>query len=142
MRVLAFDTSNYTTSVAVFDGGQGHNVSRLLDVEQGSLGLRQSDAELSDFRLGIFLIARDFRGGGIGRFGLLRRTRRDFCGYAVGRKPGLIGKTARRGRYSEVTFRGIRRLRYDRISRKFYERAHHCHKRKEEGNEYNERGCG
>ncbi len=44
MRVLAFDTSNYTTSVAVFDGGQGHNVSRLLDVEQGSLGLRQSDA--------------------------------------------------------------------------------------------------
>jgi N6-L-threonylcarbamoyladenine synthase len=44
MRVLAFDTSNYTTSVAVFDGRQGHNVSRLLDVEQGSLGLRQSDA--------------------------------------------------------------------------------------------------
>lgn len=44
MNVLAFDTSNYTTSVAVFDGTQGHNVSRLLDVEQGSLGLRQSDA--------------------------------------------------------------------------------------------------
>ena len=44
MTVLAFDTSNYTTSVAVFDGEQGHNVSRLLDVEQGSLGLRQSDA--------------------------------------------------------------------------------------------------
>ena len=44
MRVLAFDTSNYTTSVAVFDGRQGHNVSRLLDVERGSLGLRQSDA--------------------------------------------------------------------------------------------------
>ena len=44
MRVLAFDTSNYTTSVAVFDGSPGQNVSRLLDVEQGSLGLRQSDA--------------------------------------------------------------------------------------------------
>lgn len=44
MTVLAFDTSNYTTSVAVFDGETGHNVSRLLDVEQGSLGLRQSDA--------------------------------------------------------------------------------------------------
>lgn len=44
MNVLAFDTSYYTTSVAVFDGTQGHNVSRLLDVEQGSLGLRQSDA--------------------------------------------------------------------------------------------------
>ncbi len=44
MNVLAFDTSNYTTSVAVFDGIKGHNVSQLLDVEQGSLGLRQSDA--------------------------------------------------------------------------------------------------
>ena len=44
MRVLAFDTSNYTTSVALFDGAEGHNISRLLDVEQGSLGLRQSDA--------------------------------------------------------------------------------------------------
>ncbi|MBQ4566103.1 MAG: DNA-binding protein [Oscillospiraceae bacterium] len=44
MRVLAFDTSNYTTSVALFDGKDGHNISRLLDVEQGSLGLRQSEA--------------------------------------------------------------------------------------------------
>jgi len=44
MRVLAFDTSNYTTSVASFDGTAGHNISRLLDVEQGALGLRQSDA--------------------------------------------------------------------------------------------------
>lgn len=44
MTVLGFDTSNYTTSVAVFDGEKGHNISRLLDVEQGSLGLRQSDA--------------------------------------------------------------------------------------------------
>ena len=44
MRVLAFDTSNYTTSVASFDGTEGHNISRLLDVEQGALGLRQSDA--------------------------------------------------------------------------------------------------
>ena len=44
MRVLAFDTSNYTTSVASFDGAAGHNISRLLDVEQGALGLRQSDA--------------------------------------------------------------------------------------------------
>lgn len=44
MIVLGFDTSNYTTSVAVYDGERGHNVSQLLDVEQGSLGLRQSDA--------------------------------------------------------------------------------------------------
>ena len=44
MTVLAFDTSNYTTSVAVFDGREGKNVSRLLDVAPGALGLRQSDA--------------------------------------------------------------------------------------------------
>ena len=44
MTVLAFDTSNYTTSVAVFDGKEGKNVSRLLDVAPGALGLRQSDA--------------------------------------------------------------------------------------------------
>ena len=44
MRVLAFDTSNYTTSVALFDGSQGRNMSHLLDVEPGALGLRQSDA--------------------------------------------------------------------------------------------------
>lgn len=44
MFVLGFDTSNYTTSVAAFDGERGFNVSRLLDVEKGSLGLRQSDA--------------------------------------------------------------------------------------------------
>ena len=44
MITLGFDTSNYTTSVAVFDGQRGHNVSQLLDVAQGTLGLRQSDA--------------------------------------------------------------------------------------------------
>ena len=47
MIVLGFDTSNYTTSVAAFDGTRGHNISRLLDVEQGSLGLRQSEALFS-----------------------------------------------------------------------------------------------
>ena len=44
MMVLGFDTSNYTTSVASFDGVHGDNRSRLLDVKQGELGLRQSDA--------------------------------------------------------------------------------------------------
>ena len=44
MRALGFDTSNYTTSVAAFDGVGGHNCSRLLDVRPGELGLRQSDA--------------------------------------------------------------------------------------------------
>lgn len=44
MRALGIDTSNYTTSAAVFDGGAGVNEGRLLDVRSGELGLRQSDA--------------------------------------------------------------------------------------------------
>ena len=44
MSVVAFDTSNYTTSIAYFDGVSGKNVSQLLPVKAGELGLRQSDA--------------------------------------------------------------------------------------------------
>ena len=44
MSVIGFDTSNYTTSVAYFGGTDGVNVSRLLPVKEGELGLRQSDA--------------------------------------------------------------------------------------------------
>ena len=44
MAVIGFDTSNYTTSVAWFDGNDGLNCSKLLPVKQGELGLRQSDA--------------------------------------------------------------------------------------------------
>lgn len=44
MAVLGFDTSNYTTSIAWFDGVSGENCSRLLPVKAGELGLRQSDA--------------------------------------------------------------------------------------------------
>ena len=44
MAVIGFDTSNYTTSIAFFDGKQGVNCSKLLPVKQGELGLRQSDA--------------------------------------------------------------------------------------------------
>ena len=40
MSVLALDTSNYTTSAAVFDGQEGENVGRLLQVRPGELGLR------------------------------------------------------------------------------------------------------
>ena len=49
MRALSigFDTSNYTTSCAVFDGMMGENSGRLLDVPEGALGLRQSDALFS-----------------------------------------------------------------------------------------------
>lgn len=44
MNVIGFDTSNYTTSIACFDGADGVNCSQLLPVKQGQLGLRQSDA--------------------------------------------------------------------------------------------------
>lgn len=50
MITLGFDTSNYTTSVACFDGTQGYNCSRLLDVKPGQLGLRQSDALFSHIK--------------------------------------------------------------------------------------------
>ncbi len=44
MGVIGIDTSNYTTSIAYFDGVGGENCSKLLPVRQGELGLRQSDA--------------------------------------------------------------------------------------------------
>ena len=44
MSVIGIDTSNYTTSIAWFDGQEGVNCSKLLPVKQGELGLRQSDA--------------------------------------------------------------------------------------------------
>ena len=44
MSVIGIDTSNYTTSIAYFDGQNGVNCSKLLPVKQGELGLRQSDA--------------------------------------------------------------------------------------------------
>lgn len=78
MNVLAFDTSNYTTSVAAFDGARECHVSRLLDVAAGSLGLRQSDAlfahvkrlpELSD------RLFSDFGQGRIDAIGVSTRPR-------------------------------------------------------------------
>ncbi len=44
MGVIGIDTSNYTTSIAFFDGVGGENCSKLLPVRPGELGLRQSDA--------------------------------------------------------------------------------------------------
>ncbi len=46
MRVLGIDTSNYTTSVAVYDSENGLMLQKklLLPVKQGEKGLRQSDA--------------------------------------------------------------------------------------------------
>ena len=47
MLTLGLDTSNYTTSIAYFDGQAGVNCSQLLPVQPGQLGLRQSDAVFS-----------------------------------------------------------------------------------------------
>ena len=44
MKTIGFDTSNYTTSIAYFDGDKAINCSKLLPVRPGELGLRQSDA--------------------------------------------------------------------------------------------------
>ena len=44
MKCIGFDTSNYTTSIALFNGENGVNCSQLLPVKAGELGLRQSDA--------------------------------------------------------------------------------------------------
>lgn len=44
MNVIGIDTSNYTTSIAWYNGIQGENCSKLLPVKLGELGLRQSDA--------------------------------------------------------------------------------------------------
>ena len=44
MSIIGIDTSNYTTSIAYFNGKEGINCSKLLPVKQGELGLRQSDA--------------------------------------------------------------------------------------------------
>ena len=50
MISVGFDTSNYTTSVAYYDGCEGINCSNLLPVKEGQLGLRQSDAVFSHIK--------------------------------------------------------------------------------------------
>ena len=50
MICIGFDTSNYTSSVAAFDGERGENASRLLPVRAGELGLRQSEALFSHIK--------------------------------------------------------------------------------------------
>ena len=44
MRSLGIDTSNYTTSAALYDGARVAQRKRLLPVKAGELGLRQADA--------------------------------------------------------------------------------------------------
>lgn len=43
-RILGLDTSNYTTSCALWEDGQVLQQKKLLPVKEGQLGLRQSDA--------------------------------------------------------------------------------------------------
>lgn len=50
MNYIGIDTSNYTTSIACFNGTDGMNYSKLLPVKQGELGLRQSDAVFSHIK--------------------------------------------------------------------------------------------
>lgn len=61
---LGFDTSNYTTSAAVFDGTTGENRGKLLTVPEGSLGLRQSDA-LFQHTKRLHLMVEQLRGDGV-----------------------------------------------------------------------------
>lgn len=67
MSVIGFDTSNYTTSIAWFDGKRGENCSKLLPVKQGELGLRQSDAVFSHTKSLPELSDRLFSDDGIGK---------------------------------------------------------------------------
>ncbi len=43
MIALGIDTSNYTTSVALYDGQDYHMCRKILDVKEGMRGIRQSD---------------------------------------------------------------------------------------------------
>ena len=51
-RFLGIDTSNYTTSVAIFDDESGEIIhcKKLLPVKAGSIGLKQSDAVFSHIK--------------------------------------------------------------------------------------------
>ena len=44
MKTLGFDTSNYTTSAALYDGKSFISSRKILPVKNGERGLRQSDA--------------------------------------------------------------------------------------------------
>ena len=67
MSVIGFDTSNYTTSIAYFDGNDGVNCSKLLPVKSGALGLRQSDAVFHHTKSLPELSGRLFSNQGIGQ---------------------------------------------------------------------------
>ena len=61
---LGFDTSNYTTSAALFGGGIAENRGKLLTVPEGALGLRQSDALFQHVKR-LHLMAEQLRADGV-----------------------------------------------------------------------------
>ncbi len=63
-QCLGFDTSNYTTSAAVFGGGTAENRGKLLTVPEGALGLRQSDALFQHVKR-LHLMAEQLRADGV-----------------------------------------------------------------------------
>ena len=78
MSTIGFDTSNYTTSVACFNGTDGINCSTLLPVKAGELGLRQSDAVFAHIKVLPALSGRLFsnvRAGEITAIGVSTRPR-------------------------------------------------------------------
>ena len=78
MITIGIDTSNYTTSVAFYDGCSGVNCSQLLPVKAGELGLRQSDAVFAHIKSLPELSGRLFshiQGKAIGAIGVSTRPR-------------------------------------------------------------------
>ena len=78
MTVVGIDTSNYTTSIAWYDGITGVNCSKLLPVKMGELGLRQSDAVFAHTKSLPELSGRlfsDIRAENIGAIGVSTRPR-------------------------------------------------------------------
>ena len=63
-QCLGFDTSNYTTSAAVFGGGTAENRGKLLTVPEGALGLRQSEALFQHVKL-LHLMVEQLRADGV-----------------------------------------------------------------------------
>lgn len=74
---LGIDTSNYTTSCAIYRAGGVVSQKRLLPVPQGQVGLRQSDAVFSHVKaLGeLMKLLREEDGGSLFAIGVSRRPR-------------------------------------------------------------------
>jgi len=79
MSFIGIDTSNYTTSIACFDGVDGTNCSQLLPVKEGTLGLRQSDAVFAHIKSLPELSGR-----------LFSHVRGDICAVGVSTRPRAV----------------------------------------------------